>query len=300
VSTSEPVDGPGAADAGPPPLPPGRDIELPGRGRTFVRELPGPAGAPTVLLLHGWTATADLNWFASFEALGRRFRVVALDHRGHGRGLRGPRPFRLEDCADDAAALMELCGISRAIPVGYSMGGPIAQLVWRRHPHLVEGMVLCATARSFASTREERLAFLGLSGLAVAARMTPPPAKRWLSELVHARRTREYEEWAAAQVAAHDWQTILEAGSAIGRFSSQGWIGEIDAPTAVLLTMRDRVVPLRRQLRLFESIPGARAYRVDGDHDVCVARPGRFVPTLVAACTWVSERARTAAPGLVT
>src|SRR5438105_10735 len=103
-------------------LPPGRTIALPGRGSTFVREVAGPPGAPALLLLHGLTANADLNWFACFEPLGREFRVVALDQRGHGGGIR-TRRFRLEDCADDAAALADVLGIPRFIPVGYSMGG---------------------------------------------------------------------------------------------------------------------------------------------------------------------------------
>ncbi|MFM7427598.1 MAG: alpha/beta fold hydrolase, partial [Elainella sp.] len=55
---------------------------------TESHEVAGPRGAPTVILLHGWTATADLNWFTCFEPLGEHFRVLAPDHRGHGRGLR--------------------------------------------------------------------------------------------------------------------------------------------------------------------------------------------------------------------
>ena len=84
----------------------GRRIELPGRGTTFVREVPGPPGAPTVLLLHGWIASGGLNWFTTFEPLGEHFRVLAIDHRGHGRGIRSWRRFTLADCADDAADLL--------------------------------------------------------------------------------------------------------------------------------------------------------------------------------------------------
>ena len=84
-----------------PTLPPGRPVHLPGRGDTFVRESSGPVGAPTVVLLHGWTATADLNWHHSFETLARHYRVIAVDHRGHGRGLRTDGAFSLTECADD-------------------------------------------------------------------------------------------------------------------------------------------------------------------------------------------------------
>src|SRR5918994_5708857 len=148
---------------------PGRGVDLPRRGRTFVRERPGPDGAPVVVLLHGWTATATLNWAPVFEPLSHHFRVVALDHRGHGRGVRARSPFRLEDCADDVAALLGVLGVARCIAVGYSMGGAIAQLLWRRHADLVDGMVLCATSGSFRGSGPQRL----LSG--IAARGCPIP-----------------------------------------------------------------------------------------------------------------------------
>ncbi len=96
-----------APDApGGPPIPLGRRVELPGRGTTFVREVAGPPGAPTVVLLHGLIASGGLNWFQAFEPLAAHFRVVAIDHRGHGRGLRTWSRFRLADCADDVAALL--------------------------------------------------------------------------------------------------------------------------------------------------------------------------------------------------
>src|SRR5262245_42930220 len=95
----------GDADVERPAVPRGRHVWLADRGKTFIRELAGPAGAPTLVLLHGWTATADLNWWASYAPLAEHFDVVAIDHRGHGRGVRAAEPFRLEQCADDVAAL---------------------------------------------------------------------------------------------------------------------------------------------------------------------------------------------------
>jgi 3-oxoadipate enol-lactonase len=134
--------------------------------------------------------------------------------------------------------------------------------------------------------------FAGLTGLATAARVTPGPARRWLEGQYLARRTREYEDWAAEQFASHDWRLVLGAGAALGRFSSRDWIGTVDAPTAVVVTTRDSVVPPSRQRRIAAAITGAKVFEVDADHDACVARPHQFVTQLVAACTWVTERAR--------
>ncbi len=277
-----------------PPLPPGGPLELPGRGTTFVRTLDGPLHAPTVLLLHGWTATADLNWFKCYEPLALHYRVVALDHRGHGRGIRSRRTFRLEDCADDAVAVCDALGIDQFIPVGYSMGGPVAQLVWKQHHDRVRGLVLCATSGYFSGSREERLGFLGLTGLAALARLTPAQARRWLTHQFYLQRKAEaWEPWALSEAAKHDWRSVLEAGRAIGNFSSREWISDVDVPTSVVITMRDRIVPVRRQMRLFQSIPQAEAFRIDGDHDSVVSLADRFVPTLQRAVASVVERSAT-------
>lgn len=283
-----------------PALPHGEPVELPGRGTTFVRTLPGPEGAPTVLLLHGWTASADLNFFTCYRPLARHYQVVALDHRGHGRGIRSRKLFRLEDCADDAVALLDVLGLDRVIPVGYSMGGPVAKLVWKRHRERVQGLVLCATAPYFRTSRQERMGFLGLGGLAALARLTPTQAREWLTHQFYLQKKHgQWEPWAIHEAARHDWRMVLEAGRAIGNFDSRPWLEQIDVPTSVLMTMRDNVVPLHRQILLFEGISGAEAFRVDGMHDAVVANADRFVPTLLRAVHSVVERlpARDSRPG---
>ncbi len=261
----------------------------------MVREVgpaDGPADAPALCLLHGWTATADLNWYRCYSPLAEHHRVFAFDHRGHGTGIRAKTPFRLEDCADDVADVASHLGIGRFVPIGYSMGGSIAQLVWRRHRDRVVGLVLCATAPFFTGLRGERRVFRGLTGLATLARFTPDRANSWLTDQLYLQRKQDtWSPWAFHEASTHDWRMLLEAGSAIGDFSSTDWLGEIDVPTAVVVTMRDRVVPPGRQTRLFESIPDAEVFRVDEEHDAAVAGADRFVPTLLRAIDSVVRRA---------
>ena len=260
-----------------------------------MRRLAGPVGAPTLLLLHGWTASAGLNWLPAFEPLARHFNVIGIDHRGHGRGIRTWRRFRLEDCADDAVALADVLGVDRVIPVGYSMGGPIAQLVWRRHPERVDGLVLCATSRNFRGGRPAERALFSMMGMAsLAARAVPRRVHRTVSERLLGNRWDDSDlgRWARQQILANDTRMIVEAGQALGTFSSRDWIGSVDVPTAVVMTEHDSVVPPYRQRKLAASIPGATVYPVAGDHGVCLLDPSAFVPVLVTACLDVAARAR--------
>jgi 3-oxoadipate enol-lactonase len=275
-----------------PALPPGGPIELPGRGTTFHRDQPSRAGpgAPTLLLLHGWTATADLNWHPAYGPLSEHFRVIALDHRGHGRGIRTSRRFRLADAADDAVALLDELDVDGAIPVGYSMGGLVAQLVWQRHRDRVRGLVLGATARNFRGNRAASGGFVALGAMAASARLVPPRLRADAARRVVDRRP-GVSDWARDQFQAGDPRLVLEAGQAIGSFSSRDWIGEVDVPTAVVLTEADRVVPPHKQQKLADAIPGARVHPVAIDHGGCVADAERFVPVLVAACLDVADRA---------
>lgn len=281
-----------------PRLPAGRRLHLPGRGTTFVRELPGPPttgrDAPTIVLLHGWTVSADLNWFACYEALGRRYRVVAIDHRGHGRGLRSRRRFRLADCADDVAAVSAELGLERIIPVGYSMGGPIALLTWHRHRGLVDGVVLCATAPYFRTSGPESALFSLLPVFAGAARFAPAAVRRAVAQRLVGRQLDDdpFGQWARAEIARADPAAVAEAGASLGRFDARPWLGEVDVPVAVVRTTRDNVVSPARQQELAAGIPGARRIDVALDHAACVTGASRFVPALLQGIAHAATPAR--------
>jgi 3-oxoadipate enol-lactonase len=254
-----------------------------------VRELAGPPEAPVVLLLHGWTVSAALNFFPVFDALGRRFDVVALDHRGHGRGIRAPEPFSLEACADDAAAALDVLGIDRVVAVGYSMGGPVAQLLWRRHPDRVAGLVLCATAARFSHNRGEQVYFGGFRALAGAARRAPDATRRAVARRIIARRVDD--PWVAGELHAHDPLALVEAGAAIGAFDATAWLGSLDVPAAVVAHELDVVVPAARQLALGRLVPDAELHRVVGGHDAIASEATTYAEVLPRACASVAARA---------
>ena len=271
-----------------------RPIELPGRGTTFACDLPGPSpDAPTVVMLHGLGATGALNWGQGLEVLNERFRVIALDHRGHGRGIEAAEPFTLEDCADDAVALADVLGVDRAIFVGYSMGGPIAQLVWRRHAERVQGLVLSATSAEFASPAERWAIVRALEELYRSTRLIPRPlvVEGTRAALAGFLVGAEQRQDLLDAVGRHDTLAVREAARAVLGFSSTDWIGEVSVPTAVVVTERDWLVPTARQRELADRIPGASVVALDGNHMVFLTEPDALAAAVLEACRAVSAAA---------
>jgi len=256
----------------PPPLPPGSVVVLPGRGEVFVRDTgdvpgDGPA-APPVILLHGWTVSADLNFFALYGELAARQRVIAFDHRGHGRGMRPRTPFALEDCADDCAALLDELGVGSAIVVGFSMGGAIAMLLHHRHPELVAGMVFCGTALEWKASARERLVWRGMSLLEVALRSGTGEGivARVLREVIDGSPELEaLEPWARGEFHRGYAPDLAGAGRALAAYDGRTLAPNVDVPCAVVVTTTDEMVRPEKQYELADALD-ADTYALEGDH----------------------------------
>lgn len=278
-------------------IPEGRMIDLPDRGSTYVTDTPGPRpDSPTVLLLHAVGCTGLLTWFPSIEPLSRRYRVITMDQRWHGRGIQSPE-FSVHDCADDAAALIDELGLEDVIVAGFSMGSIVAQRLWRRHPEKVGGLVLCATTDRFRSTIAER-SFHAAMGLAMGATRglsrsrTAARAARTTAEVLL--QPSDIHEWAFAEFRSTSPWAVGQAVAALGRHHSRPWLSRIDVPTAVVVTLHDKVLPPDNQVALARRIPGATIHDIPAGHAACVLESERFVPALLEAVHTVNARRRQA------
>jgi pimeloyl-ACP methyl ester carboxylesterase len=279
----------------PPGLPPGFVDSLAGRGEVFFRDTGRRGdGAPTALLLHGWTVTADINFFAAYQTLASAYRVIALDHRGHGRGMRSNEPFSLEACADDAAALLRQLDVApeRTILLGYSMGGPIALLLLRRHPGVAAGLVSQATALEWRATVMDRSKWRLLSLAEVGLRVSSGDGvvERVLDQAVKASPELEaIRPWLDAEIQRGLGRSLIDAGRALSQFDSRPWAGEIKLPAAVCVTLRDRLVPPHKQRALAATL-GAEIIEIDGDHDVSLIAGASYAAATREAVDRVAAR----------
>jgi 3-oxoadipate enol-lactonase len=243
-------------------MPPARTVRIPDRGEFFLRDSGGEG--PVVMLLHGWMASADLNWWGAYgDLIDAGYRVLAIDHRGHGRGLRPLVPFRLSGCAADAAAVLRELGAAPAVVVGYSMGGAVAQLVAHEQPDVVAGLVLSGTAQHWQDPpTRRRFKLLGLMGLmlSIAPRATYRAGLRRAGIREDQRTT-----WLQSELIRHSATDIAEAGRELGRFDSRAWLHTVKAPVAVVVTTRDELVPVRKQRQL-AAAAGAQVFESPISH----------------------------------
>ncbi len=285
------------ADSPPPWLPPAQIVRVDGRGEFFVRRHvhPDPA-APTVLLLHGWTASSDLQFLAAYEALGEMCSFIGIDHRGHGRGLRTLQPFELDDVADDAAAVVRELGVGPVIALGYSMGGPVALHLARAHPDLVSGLVVQATALEWRATLRERLVWRLLPIMGVALRS-------WTQPLVLRKGTDflldessplwPHRRWIVAETMRNEPRVMIEAGKALSRYDARSWASEIAVPAAMLISTQDRLVRPRKQRQLAAAL-NAKVVEVEMDHLGALERPAQFASATVELVAFVAAALPTA------
>ena len=100
-----------------------------------------------IVFAHGFTGS-HADWASPMAALSQRFRVVAMDHRGHGRSQApsSPSDYSASIMAHDIRSLLEHLGIEECCLVGHSMGGFMALELVLNHPEMVRALVLVDTS----------------------------------------------------------------------------------------------------------------------------------------------------------
>lgn len=97
-------------------------------------------GQPMVLL-HG--NGEDSSYFtAQIDYFSKKYRVIAIDTRGHGKSERGTAPFTLRQFAEDLKQFLDEMELRRIILLGFSDGGNIALIFTILHPQYVDKLIL--------------------------------------------------------------------------------------------------------------------------------------------------------------
>lgn len=266
---------------------PGKVVRLGDRGSTFVRDSgPGDNGRTPVVLLHGWTLTADAAFAPVYAALSRTRRVISLDLRSHGRGIRSSDGYRLDDAADDVIALLDELGIDSAILCGYSMGGGIAADAVSRYPERVRGTIIIGSAACYTMTARDRMIWricriltvlphlgINLNPGVVISRLfgilRPCGRVRW--------------NWMAGELRQTSLSDVLAIALEIPRIDLRPQLQHAPTrPSEMILTTKDQLCRPFMQAELGELL-GSHVIMVPTGHHMPVSDPARFKDLLLDA-----------------
>jgi 3-oxoadipate enol-lactonase len=227
-------------------------------------------------------------WTEVAEILTPDFRIVTYDKRGHGLSESGLDTSEMADYARDLMGLLDSVGVGRATIVGLSIGGMIAQELYRQRPDRVGALVLCDTAAKIGTdeTWNQRIAQVERGGVESIADSV---LERWFTADFRARRSAELAGM-RAMLTRTPSQGYLAACGALKRADLRPYGPRIEAPTLCLVGDEDGSTPVSLVKETAGLIPDSRFEIVKGAGHL----PNIEKPSIVAKL--VAEHARRAAP----
>jgi pimeloyl-ACP methyl ester carboxylesterase len=108
---------------------------------------------PALLLSHGYSATTRM-WTGQVEALKDRYRVISWDMRGHGQSdsPEDPKQYSEKATVDDMAAILDTCGVDKAVIAGLSLGGYMSLAFNLAYPERVVALMLFDTGPGYKNS----------------------------------------------------------------------------------------------------------------------------------------------------
>jgi pimeloyl-ACP methyl ester carboxylesterase len=215
---------------------------------------------PDVLLIAGLGDPAEA-WQPQLDGLAHHYRLTAFDNRGAARTPLSDEPLSATTMADDAAALLRALDIPSAHVAGFSMGSAIAQELALRHPQLVHSLVLVSTyARPDALFRSQLNVWRWLPEAAPSERAFFEAFFTWVYT------PRAHDDRLVDQIVeealAFPHQQSVEAFQAqvdvCLAHDTADRLSQIAAPTLVLASELDVILPPRFGRSVAEAIPNAR------------------------------------------
>lgn len=235
---------------------------------------------PAIVFAHALGASSAI-WRPQLDALAADFDCVLYDVRGHGASAVPAGPWRMEDLAADALALLDGLGIERCVFAGVSMGGMIGMHLALLAPQRLRGLVVADSAAGFAADGRaawsERMALVAAQGVAP---LVGTMMDRWFTADFRHRHPDRVEPVAAA-LAATPVAGYLACCAAIRDLDVLARLPEIACPTLVVCGEADPSTPLPLSQAIAAAIPGARLEVLPGlNHLAHFERPDLFNPLL--------------------
>jgi 3-oxoadipate enol-lactonase len=231
----------------------------------------GPRSAQTIVFSNS-LGTDFRIWDEVAKPLSQNLRIIRYDKRGHGLSELRPGATAMADFARDLAALLDELQVRAATIVGLSIGGMIAQELYRLRPDLTASLVLCDTAHKIGTDEfwAARLGAIEAGGLEAIA---DGVMQRWFTKEFHERRPSDLAG-ARAMMTRTPQAGYIAACGALRSADLTSAAKAIRAPTLCVVGAEDGSTPVELVRELAGLIPGAKFEVIAGaGHIPCIEKP---------------------------
>jgi pimeloyl-ACP methyl ester carboxylesterase len=213
-------------------------------GIRLAYEVSGAPAAAPMVLLHA-LGERRTSWAAVAAQFAKRFRVYALDLRGHG-DSDWPGIYSFELIRDDVLGVLDQLGLDRVTLVGHSMGGTVAYLVAMAQPDRIERLIVEDVPLPFQRDR------------AVPER--PDAALDF------------------------DWDVVPAIIGQVNKGDPAAWdrLRTITAPTLLIGGGPESHIPVDQLEAVAARIPCCELVTIPAGHHVHVGRPGEFASVVLS------------------
>lgn len=229
----------------------------------------------TVVLLSS-IATTHEAWDAQIPAIAETYRVITVDHRGHGSsGTPAEGPDGVETLARDVLAALDECGVDRFDVVGLSLGGAIAQWL-AAHSGRVDRAVFAATATFLGGAEkwEERTATARRDGTGALA---DGLLENWFTP-AYRRDHPDTIRTIRDMIDSVDDEGYAQNGDALATWDFEAELGLIECPVLTIAGASDPTCPPDALAKIAAGVSGpAESVVIDpGAHQVAIENPADF------------------------
>jgi pimeloyl-ACP methyl ester carboxylesterase len=226
-------------------------------------------GEGVALLLISGLSGGVWSYYGQIPFLSRRYRVISFDNRGAGQSDMPPGPYSIRQFAEDALCILDHLDIERALVMGLSMGGMIAQELALLAPSRVIALALGCTHHGgvsrVAPSREVMAVLMSNEGLS-QEQIVEKNLPIFLSRNFLTEDPEGVEEYRRAQLSTElQPEFAFEAQlAAIVEFDCRDRLGGLRAPTLIITGTEDQLVPKENAHLLASSIPHAELVEIPG------------------------------------
>jgi len=220
-----------------------------------------------IIFSHGWMCDCSV-WNSQIDFFSKKYKVIAYDHRGHGKSDKPKANYSIEILSNDLYSIIKELNLDKVTLVGHSMGGMTALTFALNHPDKVSKLVLVGTSA--------KMTFSGYIQLWIMTHIFSSESfTRGMIDFQYHEPSEQIKKEAferamrTPKFAAYGCFTEF-----MKNYDNKDRVSKIKVPTLIVVGEKDKATPVEMSQYLNREIEGSKLQIIpDSKHMVMIDKP---------------------------